>query len=83
VIGQMDEDVVPRVIGAVPGQLDAFTSDLEDTPVREGLLGRGPRGIVVTKQQPPRLLVADARDAPAEQRGRAGVIGARRGTRAR
>src|SRR6266700_2811008 len=71
----MDEDVVRRVIGAVPGQLDPFASDLEGEAVLEGLFRWGPRRVVVAEQQVPRLLVPDASDVPAEQRGRAGVIG--------
>src|SRR3982074_2470660 len=46
VVGQMDEDVVRRVIGAVPGQLDALASDLKGAAVLEGLFWCGPRGIV-------------------------------------
>ena len=74
-VGQMDEDVVRRMIGAVPSQLDAVASDLEGAAVLEGLFWWGPRRVVVTEQQLPRLLVPDASDVPAEQRGRAGVIG--------
>jgi hypothetical protein len=75
VVGEMDEDVVGRVVGAVPGQLDAFASDLEGAAVLEGLFWWGPGGVVVAEQQFPRLLVPDASDVPAKQRRRAGVIG--------
>ena len=75
VVGQVDEDVVRRVIGAVPGELDALASDLESAAVLEGLFRRGPCGVVVAQQELPRLLVPDAGDVPAEQRGRAGMIG--------
>jgi hypothetical protein len=71
----MDEDVVRRVVGAVPGQLDPLASDLDGAAILEGLFRCGPRGIVVTEQQLPRLLVPNAGDAPAEQRRRAGVVG--------
>ena len=74
-VGQVDEDVVRRVVGAVPGQLDALASDLERAPVLERLLRRGPRGVVVAQQQLAGLLVPDARDASVEQRGCAGVVG--------
>ena len=50
VVGQMDEDVVRRVIGAVPGQLDALASDLEGATVLEGLFWCGPGGVVVAEQ---------------------------------
>jgi hypothetical protein len=73
--GQMDEDVVRRVIGAVPGQLDALAADLEHAADLEGLIRRGPRRVVVAQQEPSRLLVPDAYDVAPEQRGRAGVIG--------
>ena len=59
----------------MPGQLDALAADLEGAAVLEGLLGRGPRRVVVAQQEPPRLLVPDARDVLVEQRGRAGVVG--------
>src|SRR5438067_10622480 len=35
----------------------------------------GPRGVVVAQQKPPRLLVADAKDALGEEGGCTGVIG--------
>ena len=38
VVGQVDEDVVGRVVGAVPGELDAFAADLERAAVLERLL---------------------------------------------
>ena len=50
VVGQMDKDVVRRVIGAVPGQLDALASDLESAAVLEGFFWCGPRGVVVAEQ---------------------------------
>ena len=48
--GRWDKDVVRRVIGAVPGQLDALAPHLEGTAVLEGFLWRGPCGIVVAEQ---------------------------------
>ena len=46
----MDEDVVGRVIGAVPGELDPLASDLEGAAVLEGLFWWGPLRVVVTEQ---------------------------------
>jgi hypothetical protein len=68
VVGQVNEDVVRRMVAAVPGQLDALAADLKRVPVLEGLLRCGPRGVVVAQQQVAGLLVADARDIPVEQR---------------
>jgi hypothetical protein len=64
-----------RVIGSVPGQFDALGADLEVPAVSECLLRWGSRGVVITEQQVPGLLVPDADDVPAKQRRRAGVIG--------
>ena len=75
VVGQVDDDVVRRVVGAVPGQLDPLTADLQGAAVLERLLVRGSGRVVVAQQQPPGLLVADANHACVEQRGRAGVVG--------
>ena len=75
VVGQVDDDVVGRVVGAVPGQVDALAADLEGAAVLERLLVRRPGRVVVAQQQPPRLLVPDAGDVLVEQRGRAGVVG--------
>ena len=52
---------------AVPGEVDAFAADLERAAILERLLVRRPGRIVVAQQQPPRLLVPDARDALVEQ----------------
>ena len=68
VVGQVDEDVVGRVVCAVPGQLDALAADLQRAAILEGLFGCGPRGVVVPQQELPGLLVPDARDAFVEQR---------------
>ena len=68
VVGQVDEDVVGRVIRAVPRQLDTFASDLESAAVLKGLFGSGPCGVVVPQQELPGLLVPYARDAFVEQR---------------
>ena len=59
----------------MPGQLDAFAADLQAAAVLEGLLGRGPRRVVVAQQELPRLLVPDPGDVAVEQRGGAGVVG--------
>jgi hypothetical protein len=75
VVGQVDVDVVGRVVGAVPGQLDPFPADLQGVAVGEGLGRGGPGRVVVAPQQPPGLGVADADHAGVEQRGRAGMVG--------
>jgi hypothetical protein len=77
VVGQVDDDVVGRVVGAVPREVDPLAADLERAAVLERLLVRRSRRIVVAEQQPPRLFVPDARDVLVEQRGRGrtGVVG--------
>jgi hypothetical protein len=75
VAGEVDVDVVRRVVRAVPGQLGPLTADLEGVAVGEGDLRRRPGRVVVAQQQPPGLLVPDADHVPVEQRGRAGVVG--------
>jgi hypothetical protein len=70
----MDEDVVRRVVGTVPGQLDALASDFEGPTVLEGLVWWGPCRVVIAEEELSRLLMADADDVPIEQRGRAGVV---------
>jgi hypothetical protein len=75
VVGEVDDDVVGRVVGAVPGQVDALAADLEGATVAEGLFVRRPRRVVVAQQEAPGLLVSDARDVLVEQRRRAGVVG--------
>src|SRR6185437_15950159 len=75
VAGEVDVDVVWGVVGAVPGQLGALAPDLEGVVVGEGDL-RGRAGRVVVPLQPTLgFLVPDADHVPAEQRGRAGVVG--------
>jgi hypothetical protein len=63
----VDDDVVGRVIGAVPGEVDALTADLQRPVVLERLLVRRPGRVVVAQQQAPRLLMSDARDVLVEQ----------------
>src|SRR6185437_15758714 len=47
VAGEVDVDVVRRVVGAVPGQFDALAAHLEGVAVGEGDLRRRPaRGVV-------------------------------------
>jgi hypothetical protein len=75
VVGQVDDDVVGRVVGTVPGEVDALAADLERARVLEGLLVRGPGRIVVAQQQLARLLMPDPRRVLVEQRGRADVVG--------
>ena len=41
VVGEVDEDVVGRVIGAVPGQLDALTTNLQGCSGRRRSPRRG------------------------------------------
>ena len=68
VIGEVDDDVVGRVVGAVPGQVDPLAADLERAPVGEGLLVRWARRIVVAQQQAAGLLVPDPGDVLVEER---------------
>jgi hypothetical protein len=75
VVGQVDDDVVGRVVGAVPGEIDALAADLERARVLEGLLVRRPGRVVVSQQQPPRLLMPDPRGVLVEEERRAGVVG--------
>ena len=58
-VGQVDEDVVGRVVGAVPGEIDALAADLEGAAILERLLVRGSGRVVVAQQQPPGLLMAE------------------------
>src|SRR6266850_2113691 len=74
VVRQVDIDVVRRMIAPQPRELDALSADLERATVLEDFLRRRPCRIVVTYQEAPRLLVADASDALVEERRRAGVV---------
>jgi hypothetical protein len=75
VIGQVDDDVVGRVVGPVPGKVDALAPDLERAPVLERLLVRWPRRVVVAQKQAARLLVPDAGDVLVEKERGACVVG--------
>ena len=75
VVRQVDDDVVGRVVGAVPGQVDPLAADLERAAVLERLLVRRPGRIVVAQQEAPGLLVPDAGDVLVEQGRCAGVVG--------
>src|SRR6266542_3804723 len=52
VAGEVDVDVVRRVVGAVPGQFHALAADLEGVTVGEGHFWRWPGRVVVAEQQP-------------------------------
>jgi hypothetical protein len=71
----MDVDVVRRVVGAVPGQLDPLTADLQGVAVGERHLRHRPGRVVVPQQEPPGLLVSDADHVPLEQGGRGAAVG--------
>jgi hypothetical protein len=73
VVGEVD--VVGRVVGAVPGQVDPLAADLERASILKGLLVRWPGRVVVAQQEALGLLVSDARDVLVEEGGRAGVVG--------
>ena len=73
--GKVDEDVVRRVVGAVPGELDPLAADLQRPAIAEGFLRRRPGRVVVAQQKPPGLVVSDAHDVLAKERGRAGMVG--------
>src|SRR5579862_7867652 len=74
VAGEVDVDVVRRVVRPVPGQFDPFAADFQGVAVGEGHVRDGAGGVTVAQQEPPGLLVADADDVPAEQRGRSLVV---------
>jgi hypothetical protein len=50
-VGQVDDDVVGRVVRPVLGEVDALATDLQRAPITEGLLVRRPGRIVVPQQQ--------------------------------
>jgi hypothetical protein len=75
VLGKVDDAVVGRVVGAVPGELDPLPADLQGAAIGEGLLRRRPVRVVVPEQEAPRLLVPNPHDVLAEERGRAGMVG--------
>jgi hypothetical protein len=58
----------------VPGQFDPLAADFQGVVVEERHVGDGAGGVIVAQQQSPGLLVADADDVPAEQRGRSLVV---------
>jgi len=61
VAGEVDVNVVGRVVGAVPGQFHALAADLQAVPVGEGHVRDRPARVVVAQQQRPGLFVPDAR----------------------
>jgi hypothetical protein len=71
---EMDVDVIRRVVGAVPGQLDSLPSHLQGVSVGERHLGHRAGRVVVTQQEPPGFLVPDP-DHVAEYGGRGAVVG--------
>lgn len=75
VVGQMDVDVVGRVVRTEPCEVDALSADLERQPILEGLLGLRPGRVVVAEQEVARLLMSYPRDVLVKERGRAGVVG--------
>jgi hypothetical protein len=77
VVGEVDVDVVRRVVRAVPRQVDPLAADAQRTPGLERLVGQrhGSLRIVAPGQQPPGLDVADPYDVVAEHRRRADVVG--------
>src|ERR1019366_2134473 len=72
--GEMDVNVVRRVVGSVPGQLDALSAYLQRVPVGEGHVRAGPGRVVVPEQKPAGFLVPDPDDI-LEQRGGPAVVG--------
>jgi hypothetical protein len=57
VVGQVNEDVVRRVVVAVPRQLDPLAPDFQCAVVLERLLWRRSSGVIVTKQELAGLIV--------------------------
>ncbi|MCW2895257.1 MAG: hypothetical protein JWO75_4746 [Actinomycetia bacterium] len=74
VVGEVDVDVVRRVVGAVPGQLDPLAPHLQGVAVGERHLRHRPGRVVVPPQEPRGVLVPDADHVP-EQGGRGAVVG--------
>ena len=72
--GEVDVDVVRRVVGAAPGQLDALSAYLQRVAVSEGHVRQRPARVAVPDQQPAGLLVPDPDDV-LEQRGGTAVVG--------
>ena len=58
----------------MPGQFDPLAAGFQGVTVGEGHVRDGAGGVVVAQQQSPGLLVADADDVRAEQRGRSLVV---------
>ena len=58
----------------MPGQFDPLAAGFQGVAVGEGHVRDGAGGVIVAQQQSPGLLVADANDVPAEQRGRSLVV---------
>ena len=74
VVREMDVDIVRRVVGAAPGQLDALSPDLERVSIGEGHIRHRPGRVVVPDKKPAGLLVPDPDDILEQERGRA-VVG--------
>ena len=72
--GEVDVDVVRRVVGAVPGQFDALAADLERVGVGERHVRQRPGRVVVADEKPAGLLVPDPGDV-VEQGGGPAVVG--------
>ena len=58
----------------MPGQFDPLAADFQGVAVGEGHVRDRSGGVIVTQQQSPGVLVANADDVPAEQRGRSLVV---------
>ena len=74
VLGEVDDAVVGRVVGPVPGELEPFAADLQGPAIAERLVRRRPVRVVVAEQEPPGLLVPDPDDVLSEERGRAAMV---------
>ena len=73
-VGEVDEDVVRRVVGAVPGQLDALTADVQGVRSAKVTSGAGRAGSL-SRSSSRRVSSCPTRTTSSEQRGRAGVVG--------
>jgi hypothetical protein len=73
-VREVDVDVVRRVVGAVPGQLDPLAAHLQRVRVGERHLRGRPGRVIVPEQEPPGVLVPDPDHVP-EEGGPSAVVG--------
>jgi hypothetical protein len=74
VVGKVDKDVVWRVVRTVKGQFRAFAPDPQHVGIAERHLRGRPCRVVVPKEEPPCLLVANPDDVVAKKVGGTCVV---------